>query len=160
MPGAGQQRRFDFEHTPSPYAAMAKTTDIRGRLVPLSVPLHTPQLALLRSLRTQADQLQARIQNLVKLEEQLKEIPDEPRWDAIVPVPSSSSLAYARGSITNTNTVLVHFDADDAEDTQGKQAENKAKSGYWVEYSAKQARGVAQRRRDRRLSTYSNEISC
>lgn len=127
---------------------MAKQLDSRGRLVPLSVPLHTPQLALLRSLRAQADQLQDRIQKLVKLEEQLKEIPDEPRWDALVPVPSSSSLAYARGNITNTNTVMVHFDASTTgENTTITRGDgDDGQPGYWVEYSAKQARGVADRR--------------
>lgn len=117
--------------------------------MPLSVPLQTPQLSLLRSLRLQADQLSARIEKLVKLEEQLKELPDEPRWDALVPVPSSSSLAYARGNITNTNTVMVHFDiADGTEEKQADIASGTAGQGYWVEYSAKQARGVARRRRD------------
>lgn len=129
---------------------MAKQSDSRGRLVPLSVPLHTPQLALLRSLRAQADQLQERIQKLVKLEEQLKEIPDEPRWDALIPVPPSSSLAYARGNVTNTNTVMVHFDASSTtgEDTSVLSgAGDTTQQGYWVEYSAKQARGVADRRK-------------
>lgn len=130
---------------------MSKASESRGRLVPLSVPLHTPQLALLRSLRAQADQLQERIQKLVKLEEQLKEIPDEPRWDALIPVTPSSSLAYARGNIKNTNTVMIHFEtAGEEEDNAtnvGQGSSNNAQKGYWVEYSAKQARGVAERRR-------------
>lgn len=128
---------------------MGRSNDTRGRLVPLSVPLQTPQLALLRSLRSQADELSQRIQKLVKLEEQLKEIPDEPRWGALVPVPSSSSLAYARGSLTNTNTVMVHFDMHSESDLLEKE-KNTADAGYWVEYSAKQARGVAQRRQARK----------
>lgn len=134
---------------------MGRSNDARGRLVPLSVPLHTPQLARIRFLRDQADQISKRIQTLVKLEEQLNQLPDEPRWDALVPVPSSSSLGYAKGHVANTNTVMVHFDLNEdhgmavhGKDGSGRPAINE--NGYWVEYSAKQARGVAQRRQARK----------
>lgn len=119
--------------------------------MPLAVPLHTPQLARIRSLRDQAAQISKRIHALVKLEEQLSVLPDEPRCDALVPAPSSSSLAFAKGSVANTNTVMVHFDflsEDHETDAQRKDARQEPieNDGYWVDYSAKQATGVAQRR--------------
>lgn len=139
---------------------MGRPSDARGRLVPLSVPMHTPQLALIRSLRSQADRISKRIQTLVKLEEHLNMLPEEPRWDALVPIPSSSSLAYTRGTITNTNTVMVHFDTseDSANGLDGAGESATANGGYWVQYSAKQARGVARRRQARRCRFGSTDI--
>jgi prefoldin subunit 5 len=89
----------------------------------------------LKSLRSHATQLAGRLEKLQQLDAQLATLPDEPRWDALIPVAPGSSLGFARGQITDTNTVLVKLGNEDA-----------TGEDYWVEYSAKQARAVAERK--------------
>ena len=118
----------------------AASTSSSGRAVPLSLPLESPTLRVLQRLRTKAHDLEGRLIVLARLQQQLDELPDEPRYDAVVPLPGTSSLAYSSsasgGRIVETNTVTVNLGGGD----------NDEDSGYWVEYSAKQAKGVARRK--------------
>jgi hypothetical protein len=147
---------------------MALSSSSRGRVVPLSVPISTSKLSQLRLLRAQVDHIQKRIEKLIKLEDQLKNINDEPRWDVLVPLASSTSLAYAKGSVKDTNTVLVHFEYAAEEENNGDQVATTSTDGhkgYWVEYSAKQAIQVAKRRQAREISqskvqAFDNDIDC
>ena len=121
-------------------AASARSS---GRAVPLSLPLESPTLRVLQRLRTKAHDLERRLAVLARLQQQLDDLPDESRYDAVVPLPCTSSLAYSSsppgGRIVETNTVTVNLGG-------GEDSEDGQDSGYWVEYSAKQAKGVARRK--------------
>ena len=108
--------------------------------MPLSLPLDSPNLRILHSLRSHEAQIQTRLNALKKLDEQLNEVGEETYWDAIIPVPESSRLGYTKGQIVNTNTVIINLGGTDLG--------NERDSGYWIEYTATQARAVANRRRE------------
>ena len=69
-----------------------------GRAVPLSLPLDSQNLRVLRTLRQNADTLQTRLQALDKLQSQLHELASKPQWEAIVPVEGTSGLASVGSS--------------------------------------------------------------
>ena len=117
-----------------------------GRAVPLSLPLDSQNLRVLRSLRQNADTLQTRLEALEKLQSELHELAKQSQWEAIVPVEGTSGLAYSSSSsgsrIVQTDKITVNLGG-------GEDGEDEAGSGYWVEYTPEQAQGVASRKAER-----------
>lgn len=120
-----------------------------GRAVPLSLPLDSQNLRVLRSLRQNAATLQTRLEALEKLQSQLHELASRPQWEALVPVQGTSSLAYGSGRIVQTDKVMVNLGGGEANSSSEDDREQPADSGYWVEYTAEQAEGVALRKAER-----------
>lgn len=141
-------RTMSSTHTPSSSSIKQASTSRTGRAVPLSAPIHSRNVKILSSLRAHQLHLERRTANLEGLQKSLRQLPDEPRWDAHVPVPSTSRLAFTKGQIVNTNTVTVNLGGGKGTDTAEGDDKDGDDGGYWVEYTAKQAIGVAERKKE------------
>lgn len=132
---------------------MSRTT---GRAVPLSLPLDSQNLRVLRSLRQSAAELDRRLGVLAQLRLQLRQLASKQSWDAFVPVQGTTSLAYGSSSsgskIVQTDRITVELGGE-----EDGQSDSDETSSYFVEYSASQAAGVAERKAERALHRRNRE---